>query len=128
MNTNPAREKPIYRLPAIPQMIRREEYQPNPYSRAAINAALKKEYARQQLVAAEEERLRQNRIRHMKRQGENLRLKFAQTMNNVKFVNNHGEENLNSMRAREARIAGSPFMSKGGKKKTRKAGRRTRRS
>ena len=96
-------------------------------------------------AAAEEENLRQNRIRRMKQKGEQLRLKFAKMSNTVKFVNNSGAENQQSKAVREARmagyrnlnkIAGSPYLqqtilnrlSKGGKKKTRKAGHRTRRS
>jgi hypothetical protein len=101
-----------------------------------------KRAANERLAAAEEERMRQNRIRRMQTEGEKLRLKFAKTNNTAKFVNNHGNENLRSKAVREARlagyrnlntIAGSPYLqktilnrlSKGGKKKTRKARRRT---
>jgi hypothetical protein len=99
------------------------------YSRAAINDFRQRKE-------------RDALIRRMQQEGEDLRLKFAKTNNTVKFVNNLGNENLRSKAVREARMTGygnlntiarSPNLqktilnrlSKGGKKKTRKARRRT---
>jgi hypothetical protein len=115
--------------------------------KAEENARIRREMAEkraanERLAEAEEERMHQNRIRRMQTEGEKLRLKFAKTNNTAKFMNNHGNENLRSKAVREARmagyrnlnaIAGSPYLqktilnrlSKGGKKKTRKAHRRT---